>query len=73
MRELIDINAVAVMVGGLHPRHVRQRLIKRPDFPRPFRIGAKISFDKSEVADWIEMQRQPIDGRTTRNLRSNAL
>jgi prophage regulatory protein len=72
MRDLIDLKETASMLGGLHPEHVRQRLLKRPDFPRPFRIAGKIMLDREEVADWIESQRQPLDGRRAQNCRTNA-
>lgn len=72
MRELIDIKTVATMLGGLHPEHVRQRILKRPDFPRPFRIAGRVMLDKAEVSDWIDRQRQPVDGRTTQKSRNNA-
>src|SRR3546814_15592072 len=71
-RDLIDIKEVAHMLGGMHPEHVRGRIMKRPDFPRPFRISGRVLFDRPEISDWIEMQRQPIDGRTTQNLRNDA-
>lgn len=64
-RELIDLYEVAKMLGGMHYEHVRSRILPRPDFPRPFRISGRIMLDKKEVADWIEMQRQPLDGRRT--------
>jgi predicted DNA-binding transcriptional regulator AlpA len=62
-RELIDVATVAKMLGGLHPDTVRKRLTKRPDFPRLFRIGTCIMFDKPEILEWIECQRQAPDGR----------
>ncbi|GAA4322046.1 hypothetical protein GCM10023144_01710 [Pigmentiphaga soli] len=68
-RDLIDIRAVADMLGGLNPDHVRDRVVRRPDFPRPFRIGNRILFDRPEVAEWIEAQRQAPDGRRTPKLR----
>jgi len=70
-RNLIDLKEVARMLGGMHPEHVRGRLLKRPDFPRPFRISGRVMFDKPEVVEWIEMQRQPIDGRTTQKTRTD--
>lgn len=70
-RELISIKTVAEMLGGLHPEHVRNRIMKRPDFPRPFRIAGRVMLDRNEIADWIEKQRQLKDGRTTQSLRSN--
>lgn len=65
MRNLIDIKEVAVMLGGLHPNHVRQRLLKRPDFPRPFRIAGRIMLDRDEISEWIDDQRETI--ANTRN------
>ena len=69
-RNLIDIKEVARMLGGMHPEHVRGRLLKRPDFPRPFRISGRVMLDRDEISEWIEMQRQPIDGRTTQKSRN---
>lgn len=66
-RELIDIKQAAAMLGGMHPEHLRGRLMRRPDFPRPFRISGRVMLDRLEVARWIEMQRQPIDGRLRKN------
>lgn len=71
-RNLIDLKEVARMLGGMHPEHVRGRLLKRPDFPRPFRISGRVMLDREEIQDWIEMQRQPIDGRTAQKLRNGS-
>ena len=71
-RDLIDLREVARMLGGMHPEHVRGRLLKRPDFPRPFRISGRVMLDRDEIREWIEMQRQPIDGRSTQKLRNDA-
>lgn len=69
-RDLIDIKEVAHMLGGMHPEHVRGRIMKRLDFPRPFRISGRVLFDRPEIAEWIEMQRVPISGRTTTKSRN---
>jgi len=71
-RDLIDLREVARMLGGMHPEHVRGRLLKRPDFPRPFRISGRVMLDREEIREWIELQRQPIDGRTTQKLRDHS-
>jgi len=63
MRELIDLKETANMLGGLNPEHVRRRILSRPDFPRPFRISGRIMLDRKEVSQWIDRQRQPVDGR----------
>lgn len=70
-RDLIDLKEVARMLGGMHPEHVRGRLLKRPDFPRPFRISGRVMLDRDEIREWIEMQRQPIDGRATQRSRTD--
>jgi predicted DNA-binding transcriptional regulator AlpA len=71
-RDLIDLKAVAQMLGGMHPEHVRGRIMRRPDFPRPFRISGRVLFDRPEVAEWIECQRQPADNRPAKQLRKMA-
>lgn len=69
-RDLIDLREVARILGGMHPEHVRGRLLKRPDFPRPFRISGRVMLDRDEILEWIEMQRQPINGRATQKSRN---
>ena len=72
-RELVNIKEVAQMLGGLNPEHVRSRILKRPDFPRPFRISGRVLLDRHEVSQWIELQRQPKDGRVTQKSRKNGV
>jgi prophage regulatory protein len=64
---LIDHNRIADMVG-MNRAHVRDRLTKRPDFPRPFVIGGARRWREEEITEWIEAQRQAPDGRRTRGL-----
>lgn len=47
----------------LNPDHVRDRLTKRKDFPRPFQFGGVRRWKSEEVDDWIESKRQAPDGR----------
>jgi len=47
----------------LNPAHVRDRLTKRPDFPRAFVFGGARRWKAEEVDDWIESKRQAPDGR----------
>ncbi|WYX12277.1 hypothetical protein WJ973_16250 [Achromobacter xylosoxidans] len=47
----------------LNPAHVRDRLTKRKDFPRPFQFGGVRRWKAEEVEDWIESKRQAPDGR----------
>lgn len=70
--DLIDIKTVAKMLGGLNPEHVRSRILKRPDFPRSFRISGRVMLDRDEVQEWIEEQRVPRDTHKSRNTASNA-
>ncbi|MDF2861389.1 MAG: hypothetical protein K0S02_1661 [Achromobacter mucicolens] len=50
----------------LNPAHVRDRLTKRSDFPRPFLFGGARRWKEEEVLDWIESSRLPPDGRRHR-------
>lgn len=68
-RDLIDTNKIAALLGGMNPGHVRDRVCKRADFPRPFRIGGRKLYDKAEILEWIEASRQAPDGRRTPYLR----
>lgn len=68
-RDLIDTNKIAELLGGMNPAHVRDRVCKRPDFPRPFRIGGRKLYDRAEILEWIEGMRQAPDGRRTPSLR----
>ncbi|ARP88617.1 helix-turn-helix transcriptional regulator [Bordetella genomosp. 9] len=47
----------------LNAAHVRDRLTKRPDFPRPFVFGGARRWKAQEVDLWIEGQQQRRDGR----------
>ena len=47
----------------LNPDHVRDRLTKRKDFPRPYQFGGVRRWKAEEVDDWIESKRQAPDGR----------
>ncbi len=71
-RDLIDTNKIAEMLGGMNPAHVRDRICKRTDFPRPFRIGGRKLYDRAEILEWIEASRQAPDGRRTPSLRQDA-
>lgn len=68
-RDLIDTNKIAELMGGMNPAHVRNRICRRPDFPRPFRIGGRKLYDRAEVLEFIEASRQAPDGRRPPSLR----
>lgn len=63
--KLIDCKAIAEMTG-LHPAHIRDRLSKRPDFPRAYVIGSVRRWDEEEVLEWLQKCRQAPDGRRRR-------
>ncbi len=70
-RDLIDTNKIAELMGGMNPAHVRNRICRRPDFPRPFRIGGRKLYDRAEILEWIEASRQAPDGRRPPVLRQS--
>ncbi|MFY2089925.1 helix-turn-helix transcriptional regulator [Achromobacter xylosoxidans] len=68
--DLIDLKEVAAVLR-MHPEHVRGRLMRRIDFPRPLRLGGALRFERGEINDWIAAQRQPVDGRTLKRKSGN--
>lgn len=68
--DLMSLKQVAEVLR-LHPEHVRARLTRRADFPRPLRLGGALRFDRAEIIDWIAAQRQPVDGRTLKRKSAN--
>ncbi len=54
MADLIDTNGIADMLR-LHPKHVRDRLMKQPDAPRPeIRLARKMLWSRQAVLDWLK-------------------
>ena len=41
----------------LHPRYVRDRLAKRKDFPKAYRIGSSLRWEPEDVERWLEKRR----------------
>ncbi|HCQ47509.1 MAG TPA: hypothetical protein DIW53_12315 [Achromobacter sp.] len=68
--DLIGLKDVAAVLG-MHPEHVRARLMRRADFPRPLRLGGALRFERSEIYEWITAQRQPVDGRSSKRKGGN--
>jgi len=56
---LLDTTSIAEMLG-LSVRHVRERLVNEPHFPRPtVQLSVKTRrWDAGDVAAWIERQRK---------------
>ena len=54
---LISIDEIASMLG-MQYRQVRDRIAKRPDFPRPaFNLSQKMRrWDRRNVQEWIDTQ-----------------
>lgn len=50
--ELLDVKAVAVLLGGCSTRHVR-RLTDSGRMPRPLKLGGLLRWRRTELVDWI--------------------
>lgn len=50
--ELLDVRAVAALLGGCSTRHV-YRLADAGRMPRPVRLGSLVRWRRAEVLDWI--------------------
>jgi len=50
--ELLDVGAVATLLGGCSPRHVR-RLADAGRMPRPVRLGSLVRWRRAELEAWI--------------------
>ncbi len=68
--DLMGLKEVAAVLR-MHPEHVRARLMRRPDFPRPLRLGGALRFERAELNEWIAAQRQPVDGRSLKRKGGN--
>lgn len=54
--KLITAKQIADLLQ-LAPRYVAEKLTKRSDFPKPYRIGACRRWPESEVFSWLEKRR----------------
>lgn len=43
---------------GVRFRYVRDNLAKRSDFPRPYRFGMQMRWDKDDIERWVKSCRQ---------------
>ena len=57
--ELLDVRAVALLLGGCSVRHV-VRLADSGRMPRPIRLGSLVRWRRAEVMSWIDGGCQPI-------------
>ena len=56
---LLDVRAVAALLGGCSTRHVI-RLADANRMPRPLKVGALLRWRRTEVMNWIDSGCQPI-------------
>ncbi len=64
--ELLDVEAVAALLGGCSTRHV-YRLADAGRMPRPVKLGALVRWRRAELADWLAAGCPPV-----RSLRGTA-
>lgn len=57
--ELLDVRAVAALLGGCSTRHVF-RLADAGRMPKPIRLGSLVRWRRAEVMRWIEGGCRPI-------------
>ena len=57
--ELLDVKAVALLLGGCSPRHV-YRLADAGQMPRPIRLGSLVRWRRAELMSWLEGGCQPF-------------
>jgi len=57
MQDLMTIEDIAKLLG-MQYRQVRDRVAKRPDFPRPaFNLSQKMRrWDRNSIHQWVETQ-----------------
>jgi hypothetical protein len=51
----------------LSPRHVRERVVRRNDFPTPYRVGRKRWWVKGEVQAWILARKEKAHAAARRH------
>ena len=51
--ELLDVKAVALLLGGCSTRHV-YRLADAGQMPRPVRLGSLVRWRLAELMSWLE-------------------
>ncbi len=57
--ELLDVRAVAALLGGCSTRHV-YRLTDAGRMPRPVKLGALVRWRRAELSDWLSAGCPPV-------------
>ncbi len=57
--EFLDVNAVAILLGGCSTRHV-YRLSDSGRMPRPLKLGALVRWRRAELIKWLDDGCQPM-------------
>lgn len=57
--ELLDVTAVASLLGGCSKRHV-YRLADGALMPRPIKLGSLVRWRRADVMSWIDGGCQPL-------------
>jgi predicted DNA-binding transcriptional regulator AlpA len=57
--ELLDVKAVALLLGGCSVRHV-YRLSDSGRMPRPIKLGILVRWRRAELMTWLDSGCQPI-------------
>ena len=57
--ELLDVRAVAALLGGCSTRHV-YRLADAGQMPRPIRLGTLVRWSRAELMTWLDSGCQPV-------------
>lgn len=57
--ELLDVRAVATLLGGCSTRHIR-RLADANLIPRPVKLGTLVRWRRTELMKWLDGGCQPI-------------
>ena len=50
--ELLDVQAVTVLLGGCSPRHI-YRMSDSGKMPRPVRLGAIVRWRRASLLEWL--------------------
>jgi len=57
--ELLDVRAVAALLGGCSVRHV-YRMADAGRMPRPIKLGALVRWRRAELLDWLAAGCPPV-------------